>query len=237
MAEKRKAAEKTERKDEREMKGKERELLYGTADRFGIYQLKDDPALSGLHKGTWTLKQAGILKEDAEAVVVRPENYDLIYTGDLKKLLAKSYGVDTTEEKLHAIFEEFNIYKPADYTGRPLSVSDIVVLHESGENTAHYVDSTDRLHRNAAFYQRIGGQDGQRTGSGAGMAENGPGPVGGQAGVVEKNIRGVQDTVGKGRKEPSGKEAGKRSVAVKIKNGNRAVWMQGGISAHKGRTG
>lgn len=143
MAEKRKAAEKTERRDEKEMQRKERELLYGTADRFGIYQLKDDPALSGLHKGTWTLKQAGILKEDAEAAVVRPENYDLIYTGDLKKLLAKSYGVDTTEEKLHAIFEEFNIYKPADYTGRPLSVSDIVVLHESGENTAHYVDSTD----------------------------------------------------------------------------------------------
>lgn len=143
MAEKRKAAEKTERRDEKEMQRKERELLYGTADRFGIYQLKDDPALSGLHRGTWTLKQAGILKEDAEAAVVRPENYDLIYTGDLKKLLAKSYGVDTTEEKLHAIFEEFNIYKPADYTGRPLSVSDIVVLHESGENTAHYVDSTD----------------------------------------------------------------------------------------------
>lgn len=140
MSEKRKAAE---RRDEKEMQGKERELLYGTADRFGIYQLKDDPALSGLHKGTWTLKQAGILKEDAEAAVVRPENYDLIYTGDLKKLLAKSYGVDTTEEKLHAIFEEFNIYKPADYTGRPLSVSDIVVLHENGKNSAHYVDSTD----------------------------------------------------------------------------------------------
>lgn len=143
MSEKRNAAEKTQRRDEKEMQKKERELLYGTADRFGIYQLKDDPALSGLHKGTWTLKQAGILKEDAEAAVVRPENYDLIYTGDLKKLLAKSYGVDTTEEKLHAIFEEFNIYKPADYTGRPLSVSDIVVLHENGKNSAHYVDSTD----------------------------------------------------------------------------------------------
>lgn len=58
MAEKRKAAEKTvERRDEKEMQGKERELLYGTADQYGIYQLKDDPALSGLHKGTWTLRQ------------------------------------------------------------------------------------------------------------------------------------------------------------------------------------
>lgn len=143
MAEKRKAAEKTERKDEREMKGKERELLYGTADRFGIYQLKDDPALSGLHKGTWTLKQVGILKEDAEAVAIKPENYDLVYVGDLSKLKAQTFGLDTTEDTLHALFEKFNIYQPEDYTGRPLSVSDMVVLHQNGKNSAHYVDSTD----------------------------------------------------------------------------------------------
>lgn len=31
MSEKQKAAEKTQRRDEKEMKGKERELLYGTA--------------------------------------------------------------------------------------------------------------------------------------------------------------------------------------------------------------
>lgn len=34
--------------------------------------------------------------------------------------------------------------------------------------------------------------------------------------------------------ESAGQEAGKRSVAVKITNGNRAVWMQGGIFMHKG---
>lgn len=144
MSEKQKAAEKTERRDEKDMQEKERELLYGTADQFGIYQLKDGPELSRLQfKGTWTLKQAGILKENAEAVAISPENYDLVYTGDLAELVAKTYGADTAEEKLHAIFEELNIYKPADYTGRSLSVSDVVVLHEQGKNTAHYVDSTD----------------------------------------------------------------------------------------------
>lgn len=140
MAEKQKE---TERREEKEMQEKERELLYGTADRFGIYQLKDDPALSGLHKGTWTLKQAGILREDAEAAAIKPENYDLVYVGDLSKLKAQTFGLDTTEDTLHELFEKFNIYQPKDYTGRPLSVSDIVVLHEDGKNTAHYVDSTD----------------------------------------------------------------------------------------------
>lgn len=128
----------TERREE-----KERELLYGMADRFGIYQLKDDPALSGLHKGTWTLKQAGILRENAEAAAIKPENYDLVYVGDLSKLKAQTFGLDTTEDTLHELFEKFNIYQPKDYTGHPLSVSDIVVLHEDGKNTAHYVDSTD----------------------------------------------------------------------------------------------
>lgn len=143
MSQKSKAAEKTERRDEKEMQMKERELLYAAADRFGIYQLKDATELAGLRKGTWTLKQAGILKEDAEAVAISPENYDLVYVGDLSKLKAQTFGLDTIEDTLHELFEKFNIYQPEDYTGRPLSVSDVVVLHERGENTAHYVDSLD----------------------------------------------------------------------------------------------
>ena len=132
------------RKDEIEMQMKESELLYGTADKYGIYQLKDDPEVSRLRsKGTYSLKEAGILKENEEAVAIRPENYDLVYVGDMAELIAKNFGLDTVEDKLHALFEEFNIYQPKDYTGRPLSVSDIVVLHENGKNSAHYVDSLD----------------------------------------------------------------------------------------------
>lgn len=42
---------------------------------------------------------------------------------------------------LGGIWEKFNIDRPADFKGHSLSVSDIVVLHQNGENTAHYVDS------------------------------------------------------------------------------------------------
>lgn len=121
----------------------EKELLCGTADKYGIYQLKDNPELSRLQfKGTWSLKQVGILKENAEAVAVSPENYDLVYVGDLADLVAKTVGLDTQEDKLHALFEKFNIYQPEDYTGHPVSVSDILVLHEGGKTSAHYVDTT-----------------------------------------------------------------------------------------------
>ena len=42
---------------------------------------------------------------------------------------------------LDDIFTKFNIDHPADFTGHSLSVSDVVVLHQDGENTSHYVDS------------------------------------------------------------------------------------------------
>lgn len=42
---------------------------------------------------------------------------------------------------LEAVYEKFNIDHPVDYKGHSLSVSDIVVLHQDGENTAHFVDS------------------------------------------------------------------------------------------------
>lgn len=142
MSEKKKAKENTNGLSERDKQMKETELLYGADDQYGIYQLKDSPELDHLQfKGTWSLKKAGIIKENAEAVAIRPENYDLVYVGDMAELKAKTFGLDTTEDKLHALFEEFNIYRPADFTGHSLSVSDIVVLHENRQNSAHYVDS------------------------------------------------------------------------------------------------
>lgn len=143
MSEKQRAAENRDMADKKKNQVQETALLSGT-DKYGIYQLKDDPELSRLRfKGTWSLKQAGILKENTEAVAIKPENYDLVYVGDLSELKAKTFGLDTVEDTLHALFEEFNIYQPGDYTGHPLSTGDIVVLREDGKNTAHYVDSTD----------------------------------------------------------------------------------------------
>ena len=60
---------------------------------------------------------------------VKPENYELIYTAPL-----------TTKDDLESIYTRFNVDRPADFTGHSLSVSDIVVLHQDGKDTAHYCD-------------------------------------------------------------------------------------------------
>ena len=60
---------------------------------------------------------------------VKPENYELVYEAPL-----------TAKDNLESIYTRFNVDRPADFTGHSLSVSDIVVLHQGGKDTAHYCD-------------------------------------------------------------------------------------------------
>lgn len=114
---------------------REAQLLYGNTDKYGIFQLKDDPELDKFRfEGTESLKRMGITKDNFDAVL--PENYKLVYMGELAELQGQ-----TQSETLEAIYTKFNIDHPADYKAHSLSVSDIVVLHEDGENSAHFVDS------------------------------------------------------------------------------------------------
>lgn len=114
---------------------KEAQLLYSSSDKYGIYQLKHNPELDHLRfEGTESLKRMGITKHNFDAI--KPENYELIYVGELSELQEQTQG-----ETLEAIYEKFNIDHPDDYRGHSLSVSDIVVLHQNGENSAHFVDS------------------------------------------------------------------------------------------------
>ena len=119
---------------------KEAQLLYGSTDKYGIYQLKDDPELRSLHfEGTESLKKMGIIKDNLDGI--KPENYNLIYTGELSGLTAEYGFLPTREDKLETIYEKLNINHPADYKGHSLSVSDVIVLHINGKNSAHFVDS------------------------------------------------------------------------------------------------
>ena len=114
---------------------KEAQLLYSSSDKYGIYQLKHNPELNHLRfEGTESLKRMGITKDNFDAI--KPENYELIYVGNLSELQEQTEG-----EMLEAIYEKFNIDHPEDYRGHSLSVSDIVVLHQNGKNSAHFVDS------------------------------------------------------------------------------------------------
>jgi hypothetical protein len=117
-----------------EMARKE-QLLYASTDKYGIYQLKPNPELDSLRfEGTESLKRMGITKDNFDAI--KPENYTLLYVGELSELQKETQGAT-----LEAIFEKFNLDHPEDFRGHSLSVSDIVVLHQNGQNTAHFVDS------------------------------------------------------------------------------------------------
>ena len=102
---------------------REAQLLYGNESRFGIYQLKDTEETKDIH-----FMNMDYLEK--EGISVSRENYTLVYTGELKEGMS-----------LEDIYTQFNINHPADFTGHSLSVSDVVVLHQDGENTSHYVDS------------------------------------------------------------------------------------------------
>ncbi len=91
-------------------------------DTFSIYQLKDGEETRDFRFEPYDRLQA-------TGKAVERANYEIIYTAPL-----------TAGTSLEDIFTRFNIDHPKDFKGHSLSVSDVVVLHRKGENTAHYVD-------------------------------------------------------------------------------------------------
>ena len=92
-------------------------------DTFSIYQLKRGDETRDLRFEPYDRLQA-------TGHTVDRANYEMIYTAPL--------APDTS---LEDIYTRFNLDHPADFKGHSLSVSDIVVLHQNGKDTAHYVDS------------------------------------------------------------------------------------------------
>ncbi len=92
-------------------------------DTFSIYQLKRGDETRDYRFEPYDRLQAAGLSVD-------PANYDLIYTAPL--------APDMT---LGDISIRFNIDHPTDFKGHSLSTSDVVVLHQNGQDTAHYADS------------------------------------------------------------------------------------------------
>ena len=91
-------------------------------DTFFIYKLKPGDATRD-----YRFEPLDAIRSNG--LSVKPENYELVYTAPL-----------TAKDDLESIYTRFNVDRPADFTGHSLSVSDIVVLHQDGKDTAHYCD-------------------------------------------------------------------------------------------------
>ena len=102
---------------------KEADLLLGTRRTFGIYQIRDGSA--GENYAFMNMSSI-----ESHGMQIKKEDYQLVYVGEL-------FG----NMSLDDIFERFNINRPEDFRGHSLSVSDIVVLNDGENVTAHFVDS------------------------------------------------------------------------------------------------
>ena len=95
---------------------------WAAENSFSIYQLKGgNETLDYRFEPLDSIHRNGLS--------VKPENYELVYEAPL-----------TEKDNLESIYTRFNVDRPADFTGHSLSVSDIVVLHQGGKDTAHYCD-------------------------------------------------------------------------------------------------
>ena len=113
-----------ERDKEQAQKGTTIEAAEPDKDTFSIYQLKrGDETRDFRFEPYDRLAATGHTAEQT--------NYDLIYTAEL-----------APGTSLEDIYTRFNIDHPKDFKGHSLSVSDVVVLHQNGQDTAHYVDSS-----------------------------------------------------------------------------------------------
>ena len=102
---------------------KEQKLLSGSEKQFGIYQIT---ARDQEHD--YRFMNLDFVKR--HGMEVNRADYELVYTAPL-----------TEKDTLEAIYERFNIQRPADFTGHSLSVSDVVVLNDGKSIKACYVDS------------------------------------------------------------------------------------------------
>ena len=92
-------------------------------DTFSIYQIKGGDETRDFRFEPYDRLQAA-------GNVVDKANYELVYSAPL-----------APETSLEDIYTCFNIDHPKDFKGHSLSVSDVVVLHQDGQDAAHFVDS------------------------------------------------------------------------------------------------
>ena len=90
---------------------------------FSIYQVPRGPEGRDFRYRSYEGLQADGLSVDRK-------NYQLVYTAPLDQ-----------NTSLDEIYHRFNMEHPTDYTGRSLSLGDIVVFRQDGKQTAYYVDS------------------------------------------------------------------------------------------------
>lgn len=100
-------------------------IVNEAARTYDIYQLKDTP-----DRRDYAFEALDRLHEQGRRVDM--QNYDKVYSGAMRP-----------GENPESIYTRFNMDLPKDFTGHSLSMSDVIVIHQNGMDTAHYCDRFD----------------------------------------------------------------------------------------------
>ncbi|MBP3760305.1 MAG: hypothetical protein J6I55_02330, partial [Ruminococcus sp.] len=92
---------------------------------FQIYQLPDGEKYHGI-------RFEGLEQLSKDGVQLNHEDYQLVYEGEISDFKGN--------ETLENLFRQFNTSRPDDFTGRSLSVSDVIVVDNGSEKSAYYCD-------------------------------------------------------------------------------------------------
>ena len=93
---------------------------------FKIYQLPGGEKYHGVR-----FESMDRLK--ADVVQLNKDDYELMYEGEVGEFRGNA--------TLEALFAQFNNDRPDDFLGHSLSVSDVIVIHTDGKDTAYFCDS------------------------------------------------------------------------------------------------
>ena len=117
---------------------KEEAFYHGTSPvTYEILQIKDGS--DGEQYRFW-----GMNYVQETGLQVNVSDYESKYQGELKP-----------GETLDTLYERFNLYRPEDFTGHSLSVSDVIVLKSGGDKKAFYVDYVGFSERKDFFEERF----------------------------------------------------------------------------------
>jgi hypothetical protein len=154
---------------------KESELIHNGESMFGIYQIRNDIDAAR------DFRFAPMRELEAHDLAVDRANYELVYSAPLPQRFY--HGIlNDTDRTLKTLYAQFNNSLPPDYTARSVSVSDVIVLQQGGEVTAHYVDSAgfkglpaftgNEREQNPALYQIDTSSQPAKEGAKSAMAVN-----------------------------------------------------------------
>ncbi len=97
-----------------------------TQGTFKIYQLPSGEKYHGVR-----FESMDRLK--ADGVQLNKDDYELVYEGAIGEFRGNA--------TLEALYTQFNTDHPEDFRGHSLSVSDVIVIHTDGKDTAYFCDS------------------------------------------------------------------------------------------------